>query len=236
MAKHMRLWLYFIFTIIIGLGWILLAFFIPNQFVELAGNIYKTCLIVILCVILKRWNTNTFRPLDLFLAIIPGMIELIGFAVPLYYYPGHITILLYILGIVLTAIWEELFFRALPVQWIQIESIYDIAFITLVFSASHIFNILTGSPLSTFLQIILAYCFGFFMMVLYLNTGNIVLNMFAHFVLNFCCNFYTLFTTSDESLFFKGEQFIVLGIVCLYCLVAGIILYVKSDQNRFLTR
>lgn len=108
--------------------------------------------------------------------------------------------------VLITAIWEELHFRAIGVDVLKNNSdkiTKDNAILLIfIFAFSHSINILLNPNqiLVELFRIILSTATGSLFLSLYLKTNNIVVSILSHFCLNYTTLFFNTFSSKPNSL------------------------------------
>ena len=105
-----------------------------------------------------------------------------------------------IIGVLTTAIWEELFFRYVGQAWFERDgcfTVLDVIFLAAVFALPHMVNIVIHPVLD---QVFTAFCFGVFTLALYRHSGSLLLPMVSHILLNTLGQFLALFSSEDALL------------------------------------
>lgn len=108
-----------------------------------------------------------------------------------------------ILSVLTTAVWEELYYRAVAVQLLHEDrdrlSRSALILLTVVFSLSHGVNAINGDYLSAFLTVMLAAGFGFLLLAIYSATGSLILPWILHFMNNFISWFFISFSSNGSA-------------------------------------
>lgn len=136
-------------------------------------------------------------------------------------------IILTILNVLTTAIWEELFFRYIGKSLFAKDdrfTISDFIVLTIVFAAVHLINMLFHPPLDVLLQAALAVTTGIFWLALYCKTKNIIVSITSHFAANLVAGLIPLFVSNP---FLAGWGDLVVVAVMLACLSSGLWILIK---------
>ncbi|CUS26993.1 hypothetical protein FC70_GL000158 [Paucilactobacillus oligofermentans DSM 15707 = LMG 22743] len=134
--------------------------------------------------------------------------------------------------LLLASIFEELYFRGylLPQLTIIFKNrhksnyiLFSIFISSIIFGATHVVNVLSQSPFSTFIQIITACILGVILSIFYLRTRSIIIPIIVHFAFNV-----STLSSAPQSL----NNFSTTGIIPI--IVYGFIAYllIRSTTNN----
>lgn len=169
----------------------------------------------------------------LLIAIIPVVFNLLQGARAFNTVPLLTTAIVSILGVLTTAVWEELFYRYVGENVINKEySKSNVIFLSITFSLAHAVNYFFYDAFSVTLQLVLAFCVALFMLGLYKKTGNILVTIVAHFLINMSSQIYTLFSTSRDVIFGGVVQLIILCVEIIVMAVIGTLLLKDKEQKE----
>ena len=200
----------------------------------------KILLIILLCVYgLKQddfksiFNIN-FPPGYLLVIIIPLIFSVLLSMCPIDFMPYPSFIIMTVVGTLTTAIWEELYFRYVGCSLFEENGKfkwYNILFLTLVFSCTHIVNIFGQSLNTTLTQLLFTIGLGVFLLALYIDTRSIILPIIAHFCINSVADFFNLFATPEAQAmaYFSGSVPLLLVYVIVFIAIGVYIL--KRHDN-----
>ena len=139
----------------------------------------------------------------------------------------------------LTAIWEELFYRKIGFFLLEEKgklTLGGMMFLAAVFSAAHVVNFFFYPPLDVLLQIVQSFAFGMFAMGLYMCTGSIVPCIVSHFLANLPAWYFEYAPDGATRLFANAGDILIAGLT-LYCIAAGVVMagisgkLALSDEN-----
>ena len=170
------------------------------------------------------WEGKFFTPF-LFLAIIPCVIFSLSVIGSPDSSPSFSLIVFTVLGVLTTAIWEELFFRYVGKSLFgkgEGFAFSDFMMLTTVFAAVHLINMFFYPPLDVLLQVAEAATVGVFLLALYCKTKNIMVPITSHFVLNLVAGLFPIFVTHSSNRLFAGLENLFVVAVRFYCLLSGI--------------
>lgn len=129
------------------------------------------------------------------------------------------TLIVTILSIFTTAVWEELFYRCIG-STIVLDDSYNpkgVMILSGVFALSHLVNLVSGDYLSTILIVIFAFGFSVYLYSSYLLTNSIAGGIVLHFIINFSNSFFALLSTKGNMIdIFVIPMYIILSIICIY--------------------
>ena len=119
------------------------------------------------------------------LALLPPAAVLLAQLRPLAHTPSPAALGGMLLGVVTTALWEELFFRALG-QALFLRgdgryTLFDLLFLSFAFALPHTVNLLIHP---VFWQLIWAFCTGLFFLALYRRSGSLLPALVSHALTN----------------------------------------------------
>ena len=145
-------------------------------------------------------------------------------------------LLLGIIGMLTTIVWEELFFHYVGQMLFERNDSYSIgalAVLVLGFGLSHLLYILLDPSMleEVLWQTALTTSFGFFSLTLYAKVQNIWVSALAHLSMNVLNTFSTLFA---EKPFFHEWRSVLDALYCLCLIIAGIVLYRLNREQKHL--
>jgi len=202
----------------------------------------KILIIILICIYaIKRDDFNSFfnikfSPVYLMIIIIPVIFSIIIQACPLDFEPYPEFLIVTVVGTITTAIWEELFFRYIGCSLFEENGKYkwyNVIFLALVFSLTHLTNLLFDGMAIDFTQVIFTFALGIFLLALYIHTKSIIVPIIAHFCVNSVSDYYTLFATEEAHAYaYIGNSLeIVFMIYILVLIFIG--LYILKRNNHF---
>lgn len=178
----------------------------------------------------RLWEGKFLTPF-LVLAFVPCVIfslSVIGTPDSL---PSASVVLLAVLNIATTAVWEELFFRYVGKSLFGKNGSFtypDFILLTTVFAAVHLVNMLFYSPVSVLLQTAEAAAAGIFWLALYSKTRNLMVTVTSHFALNAVAGLIPLFVARSENRFFDGLEILPVVAVMVFCLSSGSYILIRN--------
>ena len=164
-----------------------------------------------------------------FLLILPPLIfALLCYLGPFRPETNAYGIVLAVLGILSTALWEELYFRLWGRILFETEGQYrtvDMLFLALTFGAMHLVN-LASAPFSTVIpQVMLAVVTALFLQTLYAAGGSLRLVVVFHFLLNLTAGLVPQHLVPDaQSRLFPSLEGTALPLLALYYVLAAAVL------------
>ena len=196
---------------------------------------FKIILIIVLSVYAIKHNDfksifNISFPVQyLLLLIIPLIFSYLLCVCPLDFMPYPSFVIITVVGTLTTAIWEELFFRYLGCSIFEENSKfrwYNILFLTLVFSCTHIVNIFGQSAYTTMTQLLFTFGLGIFLLALYIETHSVTLTIIAHFFINSVADYFNVNATPEAQAmaYFGNSTLLLLLDVIVYIAIAVYIL------------
>ena len=139
-------------------------------------------------------------------------------------WPASQAVAVGLLGVVLTALWEECFFRGLAVTLFVKEGRLPWAAAlgtSAVFGACHAVNLFFDKPASVAVQVLFALACGLFFLGLALRTRHLFVAVVAHVAVDFVAWFFPAFSTSPVG--WGGDTLLAVEILLLAGLGIGMI-------------
>ena len=201
---------------------------------------FKILLIILLCgYAIKHDDFNSifnvsFSPAYLAIIIIPVMFSILLSICPLDFEPYPSFIIMTVAGTITTAIWEELYFRYLGCSIFEENGkyrVYNLIFLALVFSFTHIVNIFGQAEFTTLTQLLFTFGLGIFLLALYIETHSVVLTIIAHFCINSVADFFNLYATPDaQAMAYITNSMPILILDVLVFIAIGAYILKKHDH------
>lgn len=220
-----------IFLIIATMGSVLDKYFVIQNFYSIIARI----IIIIMCsiIIIKRKIhiiKGKFFSKYILIAILPMIINFVLMCGPVDKSVSNWIVISGIIRVVTTATWEELHFRAIGVDMLKnkkgkLTKEYAILLI-FIFAFLHVINIILNPNqiLVELFRIVLSLSIGAFFLAIYLKTGNILVSILSHFLLNYTTLFFNTFSSNPNSLgIIVYDVVYYIGIILYLCIAVNII-------------
>ena len=197
------------------------------------SNVYSLIFKLIIIIICKTWikrnrvkyKEGKFFTKYLFVALIPMCISIILICGPINRAPSLKNVVLGILGMLATAIWEELFYRVIGVEVFKnsdgIITKNSVIILVLLFSFSHAINIVLKPHeyMIELFRIVLSASAGMLFLALYLKTRNIYVPILSHFLMNYTTLFFKTFSYTPNVLgYITYDIVFYVGIIAYFLL------------------
>ena len=143
--------------------------------------------------------------------------------------------ILWVLGLVAEAMWEELFFRHTALRLFGRKAMFSVrvtAFTALVFGGRCLMNVLFVPFPAALSEALLTACSGVFFSALYLRTKNIFVPVLAHFLMNFCKELFP--RLSGSPVFFADDTLAAAACGVLFLIIGGILIF-RGRRVEFAT-
>ena len=201
----------FILGAVLASGLQVAAYFLDTQIADGAGwiSVIIKVLFIISCVLfLSRSKVSVLsvkagaKDLRLCLAFVMVVIvlQLVAQYRPCNFVPNLAVFLAGVLGVLTIAMWEELYYRAVAVQILEERlnrlSTRGIVVMTLVFSLSHMVNLVSGDYIAVLITVIFASGFGFLLLAIYATSKSLILPIVLHFTVNYLSTLFNTFSTN----------------------------------------
>lgn len=166
--------------------------------------------------------------------LLPPAVVLASQLGPLGCAPSAAALFCMLFGVLTTALWEELFFRALGQKlFLRDDGRYrpsDVLFLTLAFALPHAVNYLIHPA---FWQLVWAACAGLFFLALYRRTGSLTLVVLSHALTNALSQTIALCTAGESHPYLgaAADAVSILGMAALAAAGLGILL--RGDLLAF---
>ena len=144
-------------------------------------------------------------------------------------------LVLNVANVLITVIWEELFFRYVSRTVFEDDGKYritDILCMVYIFMLPHLLNLIFQSSELVCFQLILAFSVGLLWLVLYRKTDCLLVSMIAHFTQNFAVFLSSLFSTAD-AVPYAGKFGVIIAYASMVIFCVGSS-YVICRRNRYL--
>lgn len=174
-----------------------------------------------------------FSPVYLLVIIIPMVLSYILQNCPLNFDPYPYYIATTIIGTVVTALWEELYFRYVGCSLFEEDGKYkwyNIIFLALMFMGIHLINVYFNGWEPTQNQLMFTFGLGIFVLALYIQTQSLLVPIIAHFCINSVADYFSLFATSNSPLYIGSmfQPFYVFYVVVLIAI--GVFILKRSGR------
>ncbi|WP_407375178.1 CPBP family intramembrane glutamic endopeptidase [Methanobrevibacter sp.] len=136
-----------------------------------------------------------------------------------------------VVATILTAFWEELYFRYVGCSLFEEENgkyrWYNVIFMALMFMMIHLINIAFNGLDATVTQLIFTFGLGIFCLALYIETKSLLVPIIAHFCINSVADFFTLYSSNTPA--YVGDlqdpilylDVIIMIVISIYILKKG---------------
>ena len=207
-----------------GLGWVSIG--------------VKTLLILACLLVLRRMGTGAGFPAPhprrrwgLILCCVLA-VQFAAQVRPLNARPAPLVLAAALLGVLTTALWEELYFRAVAVRLFRGElNRRTVGGMCLIFALSHMVNAITGNWVDTGLTVFFAFGMGMLLLGLYAASGRLVLPMLAHFCVNGISVFFNCFSSLSPAI--GGFSLILYPLFSVLCALFGYaLLFPRGKPQR----
>ena len=190
--------------------------------------------IIALCIgIVKKLNITKEKGKiskgDIAISLVPALFSMLLIFGPINKIPDVYSVIIGVLGVLATAIWEELHYRMIGVEVFKGEkeklTYKEVILLSLLFGFSHAINIVLKPQeiLIELFRIILSTASASLFLALYIKTKRIELSILSHFLLNYITLFFKTFSTSYNYLGYIAYDVIYYISVISYFVIAYMI-------------
>jgi hypothetical protein len=186
----------------------------------------------------KREDINrifhiNFSPVYLLVIIIPMVLSYILQNCPLDFEPYTSSIVLTVAGTLVTAVWEELYFRYVGCSLFEENGKYkwyNVIFLAVMFMGIHLINVYFNGCEATQNQLMFTFSLGIFLLALYIQTKSILVPIIGHFCVNSVADYFSLYATSSSPLYIGNmlQPFYIFYAIVLIAI--GVIILKRSGR------
>jgi hypothetical protein len=186
----------------------------------------------------KREDINrifhiNFSPVYLLVIIIPMVLSYILQNCPLDFEPYTSSIVLTVAGTLVTAVWEELYFRYVGCSLFEENGKYkwyNVIFLAVMFMGIHLINVYFNGWEATQNQLMFTFSLGIFLLALYIQTKSILVPIIGHFCVNSVADYFSLYATSSSPLYIGNmlQPFYIFYAIVLIAI--GVIILKRSGR------